>query len=85
MKCKGFLGWLLGHKYVSIYDTDKEQYSAEEKNRMLEATTMYNNAALISYQKSPDSIDDPKRVTKIYKGHICVRCGDIKKEVNLIL
>jgi formamidopyrimidine-DNA glycosylase len=75
--CKGITGWLFGHKFEAVYDTDTEQRSAEEMERIA-ANAQNLNFWSFSHRGDPKMNPDVyknKRITKVYKGHFCPRCG----------
>lgn len=82
MKCIGLFGFLFGHKYVAAYSQTEEQLSADEKILLAEKADALSDAydyTTVMSRILIDAANEPKKSSKLYIHHICIRCGDIKK------
>ena len=81
--CKGLLGLILGHKMEPVYDADTEYRGAEEIAKITAAATQHNFWAIHREPKINPDDNKVKRFTRVYKGHVCLRCGYTVNQENL--
>jgi hypothetical protein len=74
MGCIGILGRVLGHNMKAVYDIDEEKLTSQEVNEILMTISKYNYWSLHTNSIQPD-LYGVKRVTKVYRAHVCSRCG----------
>lgn len=84
-KCSGVKGWLLGHSYKPVFDTDIEKYSVEESYQLIQMATQHNFWNFDYSHQSDIKPDFVKRTTKVYVGHVCTRCGNKIKDKTMIV
>ena len=78
MNCCGLLGKIFGHKYEAVYDVNEEAWSEKELEALYR---VINRELIIKGFTTPAKTFYAKRITKVYLGHVCKRCGD-KKEIE---
>lgn len=83
--CKGIFGIIFGHNYKPVFDEDKENRDAQEIERLLGAATRHNFWSFEPDTKVATNTIMQKRITKVYIGHVCTRCGDCVKFKNTII
>ena len=76
MKCKGILGWLLGHNYKEVFDTssiacNNSDAIKEALNSEVLSVTFGTTVEKILYYLRTDQ--------EVYVQHVCTRCGDSVK------
>jgi hypothetical protein len=72
-KCHGLVGYITGHSFDHIYDTEKIPVNAEDYKTAITAASDYNQ---LNWHQRMDPSDIPtEEVTKTYKHSICKRCG----------
>lgn len=74
-RCLGVAGWLFGHNYKAIFETDVEKISAAEFEKMVASVAQHNFWSMSSEAIRPDPHAN-KRETQVYICHACTRCGD---------
>ena len=72
-RCIGLLGWLNGHNFVHVFDTNKKPVDPDKLRDVITALKNYN---FWNYANSidPNSITT-ETVIKTYKFSMCKRCG----------
>lgn len=85
-KCKGILGLLFGHKFKSVYETERKPEMDPEviKSIIPSLEKCYTKLIEESYEGLSDSVfEDVLKVFQSNKSHlicnICVRCGKTVK------
>jgi hypothetical protein len=72
MKCQGIAGWLFGHDYEPIYDTEIKSNVNTEMIKELNETI-----SLVAWATDYISaLEQLQSKTEKYICHMCHRCGD---------